>query len=86
MYEWVEGNTERAPLADAAWDLALVFFDSKQINESERTVVVIDFGENSQKANLTVVGRPGRVALGKMGKGLKTWVESTANGSVRTDF
>ena len=85
-FQWVEGNTERAPLADAAWDLALVFFDSKQRNESERTVVVIDFGENSQKANLTVVGRPGRVALGKMGKGLKTWVESTANGSVRTDF
>ncbi|MGI9459995.1 MAG: hypothetical protein ACR2NF_08365 [Pirellulales bacterium] len=85
-FQWVEGNTERAPLADAAWDLALVFFDSKQRNESERTVVVIDFGENSQKANLTVVGRPGRVALGKMGKGLKTWVESTANGSVRNDF
>ena len=77
-FQWVEGNTERAPLADAAWDLALVFFDSKQRNESERTVVVIDFGENSQKANLTVVGRPGRVALGKMRKGLKTWVESTA--------
>ena len=77
-FQWVEGNTERAPLADAAWDLALVFFDSKQKNESEQTVVVIDFGENSQKANLTVVGRPGRVALGKMGKGLKTWVESTA--------
>ena len=77
-FQWVEGNTERAPLADAAWDLALVFFDSKQKYESERTVVVIDFGENSQKANLTVVGRPGRVALGKMGKGLKTWVESTA--------
>ena len=77
-FQWVEGNTERAPLADAAWDLALVFFDSKQKNGSERTVVVIDFGENSQKANLTVVGRPGRVALGKMGKGLKTWVESTA--------
>ena len=77
-FQWVEGNTERAPLEDAAWDLALVFFDSKQRNESERTVVVIDFGENSQKANLTVVGRPGRVALGKMGKGLKTWVESTA--------
>ena len=77
-FQWVEGNTERAPLADAAWDLALVFFDSKQKNESKRTVVVIDFGENSQKANLTVVGRPGRVALGKMRKGLKTWVESTA--------
>ena len=77
-FQWLEGNTERAPLADAAWDLALVFFDSKQKNESERTVVVIDFGENSKKANLTVVGRPGRVALGKLGKGLKTWVESTA--------
>ena len=77
-FQWVEENTERAPLADAAWDLALVFFDSKQKNESERTVVVIDFGEDSQKANLTVVGRPGRVALGKMAKGLKTWVESSA--------
>ena len=77
-FQWAEGTAEHVPLPDAAWDLALVFFDSKQRNESERTVVVIDFGENSQKANLTVVGRPGRVALGKMGKGLKTWVESTA--------
>ncbi|MCH9716488.1 MAG: hypothetical protein K0U52_05305, partial [Gammaproteobacteria bacterium] len=62
----------------AAWDFALVFSDTKQKPGVEQTVVVIDFERNSQEANLTVAGRPGRVALGKMAKGLKTWVESTA--------
>ena len=59
-----------------AWDLALVFDSSKQM-VPKQTVVVIDFGKNPQEGNLTVVGRPGRVALGKIAKGLKTWVEST---------
>ncbi|MEO2002369.1 MAG: hypothetical protein ABGW75_12150, partial [Pirellulales bacterium] len=54
-----------------------VFSDSQQRNDSEQTVVVIDFGKNPQEVHLTVVGRPGRVALGKIAKGLKTWVEST---------
>ena len=77
-FRWVEkGTTEHVPLPDAAWDLALVFSDSQQTNVSKQTVVVIDFGKNPQEGNLTVVGRPGRVALGKISKGLKTWVEST---------
>lgn len=77
-FRWVEkGTTEYVPLPDAAWDLALVFSDSQQTIVSKQTVVVIDFGKNSQEGNLAVVGRPGRVALGKIAKGLKTWVEST---------
>ena len=70
---------EHVPLPDAAWDLALVFSDTKQKPSVEQTVIVIDFVGNSQGANLTVAGRPGRVALGKMAEGLETWVESTAN-------
>ena len=80
-FHWVgKGDTADVPLPDAAWDLALVFSDTKQKPGVEQTVVVIDFVGNSQGANLTVAGRPGRVALGKMAKGLKTWVESTAKG------
>ena len=78
-FRWVtKDNTERVPLPDAAWDVALVF-DTKQKNSvTEKTVVVIDFAENAQEANLTVAGRPGRIALvAEMAKGLKTWVEST---------
>ena len=78
-FHWVgKDDTEHLLLPDAAWDLALVFSDTKQKPGVEQTVVVIDFVGNSQGANLTVAGRPGRVALGKMAKGLKTWVESTA--------
>ena len=82
-FHWVgKGDTANVPLPDAAWDVALVF-DTKQKNSiNEKTVVVIDFAENSQEANLTVVGRPGRVALvAEMAKGLKTWVESTTASS-----
>ena len=77
-FYWVtKDKTEQMPLPDAAWDVALVF-DTKQNSVTEQTVVVIDFAENSQEANLTVAGRPGRVALvAEMAKGLKTWVEST---------
>jgi len=79
-FHWVgKGDTAHVPLPDAAWDLALVFSDTKQKPGVEQTVVVIDFVGNSQGANLTVAGRPGRVALGKMAEGLETWVESTAN-------
>jgi len=82
-FHWVtKDNRVRVPLPDAAWDVALVF-DTKQKNSvPEKTVVVIDFVENSQEANLTVAGRPGRVALvAEMAKGLKTWVESTMSSS-----
>ena len=81
-FHWfTKDNTEQMPLPDAAWDVALVF-DTKQNSVTEQTVVVIDFAENSQEANLTVAGRPGRVALvAEMAKGLKTWVESTTASS-----
>ena len=79
-FQWLErGRSGPEPLPDTAWDVALVFHDSDSLKSAPTyAVIAIDFGENPQEANLTVVGRPGRVALGKMAKGLRTWVESTA--------
>jgi hypothetical protein len=79
-FQWIErGRLGPEPLPDTAWDIALVFHDSDSLKSAPKhAVIAIDFGENPQEANLTVVGRPGRVALGKMAKGLRTWVESTA--------
>ena len=79
-FQWLErGWLEPEPLPDAAWDVALVFYDSNIPDSTpRRAVIAIDFGENPKEANITVVGSPGRVALGKMAKGLRTWVESTA--------
>ncbi len=79
-FKWFErGRSELGPLPDAAWDVALVFYDTNNPDSTRRrAVIAIDFGENPKEANLTVVGSPGRIPLGKMAKGLRTWVESTA--------
>ena len=79
-FQWFErGKLGFKPLPDTAWDVAIVFYGSDNLESTpSHAVIAIDFGENPQEANLTVVGRPGRVALGKMANGLRTWVESTA--------
>jgi hypothetical protein len=59
-------------LPDAAWDLGLVFSDPA-VPEQPPTVLVIDFDESGGHA--AVVGRPGRVGLGRLEKGLQKWVK-----------
>ena len=61
---------ERLPAE--AWDWAIVFSDPAD-PAGEQTVLVIDFDERG--GHLAVVGRPGRIGLGRLERGLKAWVE-----------
>jgi hypothetical protein len=66
-----EPAADRLP-ADS-WDLGLVFSDPA-VPEQPPTIFVIDFDESGGHA--AVVGRPGRVGLGRLEAGLRKWVES----------
>jgi hypothetical protein len=77
----------RDRLPATAWDVALAFYpggvaeaalDGPAISPAASppaAVVAIDLDE---PGSLTVVGRPGRVTLGRLGPGLRRWVEATA--------
>jgi len=77
------GGPRPARLPPQSWDVALAFFsspapagevefDAGQANAA--TVIAFDLDGGGMA---TVVGRPGRVALGRIAKGLRTWVEDT---------
>jgi len=84
-YRWPSADRPAAenpggrPAPDA-WDVALAFFDSDpdaggaSAGQAPDTVLAVDLGD---PGSLTVVGRPGRVTLGRMGPGLRKWVEAT---------
>ena len=65
-------------LPDGAWDVALAFFDRPDASAAA-TVLAIDFDEHG--GSLTVVGRPGRIGLGRIERGLKRWLEATRQDS-----
>lgn len=69
---WPSSTPERR-LPDTAWDLGLVFSDPS-FPQQPPTVLVIDFDESGGHA--AVVGRPGRVGLGRLEKGLQKWVKA----------
>ncbi len=68
-FAWVDSaGPARRP--DGAWDLALVFSDPKV--PAARATLVIDLDE--QTGSVAVLGKPGRVGLGRIGRGLAKWV------------
>ena len=70
-FDWRRGAVnagERLPAA--AWDMALVFSDPAVAGAT--TSLVIDFDDRG--GSLAVVGRPGRVGLGRIERGLRKWV------------
>lgn len=68
-FAWVDSaGAERLP--DDAWDLAFVFSDPKV--PAARATLVIDLDE--QTGSVAVLGKPGRVGLGRIGRGLAKWV------------
>ena len=75
-FDWGESANSQKPLPDAAWDVAFVFADAAG---EKGSLLAIDLGSESESAQLTVLGRPGRVVLGKMAKGLRDWVKSTTH-------
>lgn len=75
-FAWA-ATTSDEPQPDAAWDIALVFTQDAATGGG-RSLLAVDFGSEKDDARLTVVGRPGRVTLGKIAKGLREWVTATA--------
>jgi hypothetical protein len=83
-YRWeVAGTQPAAPLPAAAWDRAFAFFDASD-GLAAATVVVFDLDapgdvpdDSGHVPVATVVGRPGRVALGPLAPGLRRWIEAT---------
>ncbi len=68
-FAWAQpAGAERLP--DDAWDLAFVFSDPKV--PAARVTLVIDLDE--QTGSVAVLGKPGRVGLGRIGRGLAKWV------------
>lgn len=58
-------------LPEDAWDLALVFSDPAVPHA--RATLVVDLASGG--GSLAVVGRPGRIGLGRIARGLEKWVE-----------
>jgi len=73
-FRWSKPPGGDQPLPDAAWDIALVFADE---SGDQGIVLGVALGSDAVPAQLTVLGRPGRVGLGKMAKGLRDWVAAT---------
>lgn len=73
-FMWSKPSGGDQPLPDAAWDIALVFADE---SGDQGIVLGVALGSDVEPAQLTVLGRPGRVGLGKMAKGLRDWVAAT---------
>jgi hypothetical protein len=74
-FAWSPENDE-APsvrLPAGAWDLAFVFSDPAA-GPGATTTLVVDFDERG--GHVAIVGRPGRVGLGRIEAGLKKWIES----------
>ena len=62
--------SDRLP-ADA-WDVALVFSDPAHPGEDARLVIDLDDGPGG--GAIAVVGRPGRIGLGRIAGGLSKWL------------
>ena len=70
-FRW-SANSALDRLPDRAWDYALVFSDPA---DDGRTTVVVDL--DAEGGWLAVQGRPGRAALGRLGRGLAEWIVAT---------
>jgi hypothetical protein len=75
-YVWKPGPAARESAGAtpvAAWTLGLAFYDRE---DAAAPAAVLAF--DLRQGWMTVVGRPGRVALGRFGAGLGRWVEMVA--------
>lgn len=59
----------------ADWRLAIAFFPDAE--EPPPTAVIALAIDSQGRGVATVPGRPGRVTLGRIGSGLRTWLEAT---------
>lgn len=86
-FSWTDGSDPTgAPasrLPDAGWSCALAFSDAAEPDRAP-TVVAFAFGDAvpatavaGGRGALTVVGRPGRVSLGRIEAGIQRWMAAT---------
>lgn len=64
---------ERLPAAD--WRVAICFFSAA--TDADPTAVIALAIDPEGRGAATIPGRPGRITLGRIGRGLRTWLEST---------
>jgi len=67
-FDW-QPAVDATRLPDDAWDLAFVFSDPAAA--AGRATLVLDLDDGG---SLAVVGRPGRVRLGRISRGLQKWI------------
>jgi len=63
-------------LAADAWAVALAFRPAA----GAAPVAVVVFGAGADGGEMCVVGRPGRIGLGRLDKGLRTWIGTACPG------
>ena len=70
------GEGSRSRLPAQSWEVALVFTDPA--HPDEEALLVVDVGNPGAGDDgagwLAVVGRPGRIGLGRIGAGLGKWL------------
>lgn len=71
-FRWVPSGADRLPAS--AWDVALAFYASPDAKDAA-VILAIDLDEDG--GAVTLVGRPGRVGLGRMASGLRRWIAAT---------
>ncbi len=83
-YEWGDGDSvmaESTTLPAEDWDVAFAFFAAGSQDRSP-VILVVDL---DAPGSLTVVGRPGRVTLGRLGPGLAKWVAATQSATISSE-
>jgi hypothetical protein len=71
-FNWRPGGEDRLPAS--AWDVALAFYAAPDAKDAS-AILAIDLEEGG--GAVTLVGRPGRVGLGRMASGLRRWIAAT---------
>lgn len=69
-YVWPPAGGGRRPIG--SWDVALAFFAA----DAAQPQAILAFDLDGD-GTVAAVGRPGRVGLGRLGPGLRTWIDAT---------
>lgn len=72
-FAWQREPPGENRLPAAAWDRGLAFFATGGTEPA--AILAIDTADDGW---LTVVGKPGRIGLGRIGRGLRTWLSGLA--------